>query len=94
MDLFENCIDKTKNWLPKDGTVNYYGKLFNRQQADNYLGKLLNTIEWRNDEAIIYGKFKVKKAAVSVLREQVIVSHAGHDGAIKPITSPTPKSKF
>jgi hypothetical protein len=36
----------------------------------------------------------VKKAAVSVLREQVIVSHARHGGAIKPVTSPTPKSKF
>lgn len=51
MDLFGNSIDKTKNWLPKDGTVNYYGKLFSRPQADNYLQKLLDTIEWRNDEA-------------------------------------------
>jgi len=65
MDLFENSIDKTKNWLPKDGTVNYYGKLFNRQQADNYLEKLLNTIEWRNDEAIIFGKKIVTKRKVA-----------------------------
>lgn len=65
MDLFENKTDKTKNWLPQDGTVNYYGKLFNRQQADNYLEKLLNTIEWRNDEAIIFGKKIITKRKVA-----------------------------
>lgn len=65
MDLFENNIDKTRNWLPQDGTVNYYGKLFNRQQADNYLEKLLTTIEWRNDEAIIFGKKIITKRKVA-----------------------------
>lgn len=65
MDLFENSIDKTKNWLPKDGTVNYYGKLFDQQQADNYFEKLLNNIEWRNDEAIIFGKKIITKRKVA-----------------------------
>lgn len=65
MDLFENYIDKSKNWLPQDGTVNYYGKLFDRQQADNYLERLLNTIEWRNDEAIVFGKKIITKRKVA-----------------------------
>jgi alkylated DNA repair dioxygenase AlkB len=65
MDLFENIVDKRKNWLPKDGTVNYYGKLFNRQEADFYLKTLLNTIEWRNDEAIIFGKNIITKRKVA-----------------------------
>ena len=65
MDLFENSIDKTKNWLPKDGKVNYYGKLFNRQQANNYLEKLLITIEWRNDVANIFGKKIITKRKVA-----------------------------
>ena len=65
MDLFENSIDKTKNWLPKDGTVNYYGKLFNQKEADNYIEKLLNTIEWRNDEANIFGKKIITKRKVA-----------------------------
>ena len=65
MDLFDNNIDKTKNWLPKDGTVNYYGKLFNRRQADNYLEKLFTTIEWRNDEAVIFGKKIITKRKVA-----------------------------
>jgi alkylated DNA repair dioxygenase AlkB len=65
MDLFEEIIDITKNWLPKDGTVNYYGKLLSRKEADFYLETLLNTIEWRNDEAIIFGKKIITKRKVA-----------------------------
>lgn len=65
MDLFEDIIDKTKNWLPQDGTVNYYGKLFSREEADAYFDKLMNTIDWRNDEAIIFGKKIITKRKVA-----------------------------
>lgn len=65
MDLFDDRFDKTKNRLPKDGTVNYYGKLFNQREADNYLEILLNTIEWKNDEAIIFGKKIITKRKVA-----------------------------
>lgn len=65
MELFENIIDKTKNWLPKEGTVNYYGKLFTIAEADYYLEKLLDTIEWQNDEAVIFGKRIVTKRKVA-----------------------------
>lgn len=65
MDLFNQTIDITKNWLPNDGTVNYYGKLLTREQADFYFNNLLETIAWRNDEAIIFGKkiFTKRKVA-------------------------------
>ena len=65
MKLFEDIIEKTKNWLPADGTVNYYGKLLNKNEADFYLIKLLETIEWRNDEAIIFGKKIITKRKVA-----------------------------
>lgn len=65
MDLFENSMDKTKNWLPKDGTVNYHGKILSQSQADVYFEKLLNTIEWKNDEAIIFGKKITTKRKVA-----------------------------
>lgn len=52
MELF--AVDNTVNLLPKDGIVNYYGKLLDLQNANRYLEALLNTIEWRNDEAIIF----------------------------------------
>jgi alkylated DNA repair dioxygenase AlkB len=65
MKLFDDIIEKTKNWLPQDGTVNYYGKLLNQNEADFYLNKLLETIEWRNDEAIIFGKKIITKRKVA-----------------------------
>lgn len=65
MDLFNPTIDKHRNWLPYDGTVNYYGRLFNRKEADDYLERLLITIDWRHDEAIIFGKKFVTKRKVA-----------------------------
>ncbi len=65
MDLFNPTLDETKNWLPKDGTVNYYGKILNRDRADYYFNKLLETLEWRNDEAIIFGKKIITKRKVA-----------------------------
>lgn len=65
MKLFDNIIDKTKNCLPQDGTVNYYGKLFNQKEADYYFDTLISTIEWRNDEAIIFGKRIITKRKVA-----------------------------
>lgn len=65
MDLFSNHIDESVNYLPQDGTVNYYGKLLTRQQADHYLEKLLTTIAWKNDEAVIFGRHIVTKRKVA-----------------------------
>ena len=62
MDLFSN---ETTNLLPKDGRVNYWGKLFSTSEANNHLDTLLNTIEWKNDEAIIYGKLIITKRKVA-----------------------------
>ena len=65
MDLFNNNRDKHRNLLPKDGTVNYYGKLLAGNDANHYLNVLLDTIDWRNDEAIIFGKKIVTKRKVA-----------------------------
>lgn len=65
MQLFPNHIDRNKNYLPHDGIVNYYGRLFSGKESDYYFEKLLATIEWRNDEAIIYGKKIVTKRKVA-----------------------------
>ena len=65
MNLFDQIIDKTKNRLPKDGTVNYYGPILNREKADFYFKKLLETIAWRNDEAVIFGKKIITKREVA-----------------------------
>lgn len=65
MDLFDNEIQSSKNLLPKDGIVNYYGKLFTNQEANRYFDCLINTIKWSNDQAIIYGKLIITKRKVA-----------------------------
>ena len=56
MDLFTESLHKYKNWLPFDGIVNYYGALWTQHQSNIYLNQLLETIEWQNDEVIMFGK--------------------------------------
>jgi alkylated DNA repair dioxygenase AlkB len=70
MDLFNSRPDKERNLLPKDGTVNYYGKLFSTLQANDFLEILLNQIEWKNDEAIIFGKQIITKRKVAWYGDQ------------------------
>jgi len=65
MKLFDIEVDSSKNLLPKDGTVNYYGKLFSEQEANYYLDSLFNSIKWKNDEAVIYGKLIITKRKVA-----------------------------
>lgn len=65
MELFENVPDSQKNLLPQDGTVNYYGKILNKEEADFYFKTLMQKINWRNDEAIIFGKKIITKRKVA-----------------------------
>jgi len=65
MDLFNNDIDESYNFLPKDGEVNYYGVIMSKVLADSYFEKLLLSIDWKNDEAILFGKRIVTKRKVA-----------------------------
>lgn len=65
MDLFNNQAENDENLLPYDGTVNYYGRLMPQQQANHYFETLLHHIEWKNDEAIIFGKQITTKRKVA-----------------------------
>ncbi len=58
-------LKEMKNLLPSDGIVNYYGKVMTLDKADYYFENLLKSIEWRNDEAIIYGKHYITKRKVA-----------------------------
>lgn len=70
MDLFNQITDKTKNWLPKDGIVHYYGRLFPVEQATHYLKTLLSTIAWKSDEVVILGKRITTKRQVAWYGDQ------------------------
>ena len=65
MKLFELEPDSNINLLPKDGTVNYYGSLFDSKEAHLFYNKLLENIAWKNDEAIIFGKKIITKRKVA-----------------------------
>ena len=65
MELFKNEINAAQNLLPFDGEVYYYGEIFRRQQADYYLEILLRDIEWKNDEAVIFGRHIITKRKVA-----------------------------
>lgn len=54
--LFEPEINAQHNLLPYNGEVYYYGKLMDFKQANAFFQALMHEIEWKNDEAIIFGK--------------------------------------
>jgi alkylated DNA repair dioxygenase AlkB len=53
------------NLLPYEGTVHYFGKILDIQEADHYFEKLSTGIEWKNDEARIFGKHFITKRKVA-----------------------------
>lgn len=65
MDLFSSHISELVNLLPEDGTVHYYPNLLPREKADYFLHHLSNTIEWKQDEVIIFGKRIITKREVA-----------------------------
>src|SRR5690554_2579270 len=65
MELFDNLIDPQRNLLPKDGTANYYGSIIAPSKADELFQQLQQTIAWKNDEAIVFGKKIATKRKVA-----------------------------
>ena len=65
MDLFSSVTalnpDEPFNLLPRDGVVNYYGRVMHAAAAVSYFDLLLHTIAWKNDEANFFGKHIITK---------------------------------
>lgn len=53
------------NLLPFDGLVRYFGKVFSEHESAEYCQRLLHEIEWKNDEAVIFGKHYITKRKVA-----------------------------
>lgn len=53
------------NLLPFDGHADYYGLVMKTGEAEAYLNRLLTEIEWRNDEAVIFGRHIITKRKVA-----------------------------
>ena len=58
-------LHEEKNLLPEDGQLNYYGVVFSGNESDDYLNKLLENIEWKNDEIKLFGKIITTKRKVA-----------------------------
>lgn len=65
MDLFDDFQEQPRNLLHKDGVVNYYGTLMFLSEANGHFDSLLNDIDWKNDETVIFGKRIVTKRKVA-----------------------------
>ena len=70
MELFDFPSDPSVNLLSGEGIVNYYGKLMSESEATTMAQALLDRIEWRNDEAVIYGKRIITKRKVAWYGEE------------------------
>ncbi len=44
------------NILPFDGEAVYFGQIFEYKKIQNYLTKLMENIQWANDEVFLFGK--------------------------------------
>ena len=65
MDLFNDLYDCTENLLPNDGIVNYFGQIMSNEEAHHYYTILLNEIDWKNDQASIFGKLIETKRKIA-----------------------------
>lgn len=70
MNLFDDPASPSKNLLPQDGIVYYHGKVISEQKANDYFRQLYDTIAWKNDEAVLFGKKIVTKRKVAWYGDQ------------------------
>lgn len=70
MDLFEQALAEPINILPQDGEVNYYGEVMSQSESDCYFNLLLTEVDWRCDQAVIFGKHIETKRKVAWYADQ------------------------
>ncbi|HTN18783.1 MAG TPA: alpha-ketoglutarate-dependent dioxygenase AlkB [Chitinophagaceae bacterium] len=63
MKLFND--DPQHNLLPYEGRVQYFGKIMDAEETEQYFKQLSTDIEWKNDEARIFGKHFITKRKVA-----------------------------
>ena len=74
--------------LPFDGEAIYYGKIFNENESAFYLDQLLQTIEWKQDEIILFGKRIITSRKVAWYGEnQIDYTYSNVTKTAMPFTS-------
>ncbi len=70
MDLFSSLLEQPINILPYDGEVSYLGEIMSLDDSDYYFNRLLSSIDWRCDQAMIFDKLIETKRKVAWYAEQ------------------------
>jgi len=60
-----NLFNTSNNLLPYDGEVNYHGTIFSYDNSKRFYEKLMDEIEWKHDEAYMFGKHIITKRKVA-----------------------------
>jgi len=63
MNLFNQSEEN--NLLNEDGVLIYYGKIISLEKSNDYFNKLLHGIDWKHDEAFMFGKHIITKRKVA-----------------------------
>jgi alkylated DNA repair dioxygenase AlkB len=70
MNLFEQALDEPINILTRDGNAYYYGEVMPLVDSEFYFKSLLDEIDWRCDQAVIFGKHIETKRKVAWYAEK------------------------
>jgi len=65
MSLFDDQSELIENILPYDGVTSYYGKVFSEKESNDFFYRLMSEIEWKSDQAVIFGKVIETKRKVA-----------------------------
>jgi alkylated DNA repair dioxygenase AlkB len=64
LKLFESA-NPQQNLLPFDGEVYYHGVVMKEDHSAYYFNRLLHSIEWKHDEAYLFGKHFITQRKVA-----------------------------
>jgi alkylated DNA repair dioxygenase AlkB len=65
MDLFDQMLTEPINILPQDGEAHYHGEIMQPIESSFYFDSLLTEVDWRCDQAVIFGKYIETKRKVA-----------------------------
>jgi alkylated DNA repair dioxygenase AlkB len=65
IELCSSDADTCKNLLPYDGEAYYQKAVFSRNQADTILIALIEEIDWKHDELLMFGKKVITQRKVA-----------------------------
>lgn len=65
IDLFNHQTDTEIKQLPKDGSIEYFPKIFDPIECNDLFQKLLNSVNWQPDELVMFGKKVITKRKVA-----------------------------